>query len=73
MSPQVMPGKFYRQEQKQPCLQIYQLGNEITALVNEEKPIGTHTIEFDATTYQAEFISIEYKPQTSHKLKRQFY
>jgi hypothetical protein len=25
------------------------LGNEIATLVNEEKPIGTHTIEFDAT------------------------
>ena len=57
MSPQVTPGKFYRQEQKQPCPQIYQLGNEITALVNEEKPIGTHTTEFDATTYQVVFIS----------------
>jgi len=26
------------------------LGNEITTLVNQEKPIGTHTIEFDATS-----------------------
>jgi len=25
------------------------LGNEIASLVNEEKPIGTHTIEFDAS------------------------
>jgi len=27
------------------------LGSEITTLVNEEKPIGTHTIEFDATSF----------------------
>jgi hypothetical protein len=26
------------------------LGNEIETLVNEEKPIGTHTIEFDASS-----------------------
>jgi hypothetical protein len=48
MSPQVMPGKLYMHEQL--CQQIYQLRSEITALVNEEKSIGTHTIEFDATS-----------------------
>jgi hypothetical protein len=31
-------------------LKVYDvLGNEISALVNEEKSIGTHTIEFNAT------------------------
>ncbi len=31
-------------------LKVYDvLGNEIVTLVNEEKSIGTHTIEFDAT------------------------
>jgi hypothetical protein len=31
-------------------LKVYDvLGNEIETLINEEKPIGTHTIEFDAT------------------------
>jgi hypothetical protein len=31
-------------------LKVYDvLGSEIAELVNEEKPIGTHTIEFDAT------------------------
>jgi Tol biopolymer transport system component len=31
-------------------LKVYDvLGNEVMTLVNEEKPIGTHTIEFDAT------------------------
>ena len=25
------------------------LGSEVITLVNDEKPIGTHTIEFDAT------------------------
>ena len=32
-------------------LKLYDvLGNEIATLVNEEKPIGNHTIEFDAST-----------------------
>ncbi|MCZ7614684.1 MAG: T9SS type A sorting domain-containing protein [Ignavibacteriaceae bacterium] len=31
-------------------LKVYDvLGNEITTLVNEEKPIGSYKVEFDAT------------------------
>ena len=31
-------------------LKVYDvLGNEITTLVNEEKPAGTYEVEFDAT------------------------
>jgi hypothetical protein len=48
MSPQVMPGKFNRQEQEQLCLQIYHLGKEITALHNEEKTAGTYEITWYA-------------------------
>ena len=37
-------------------LKIYDvLGNEIETLVNDEKPIGTHTIEFDATDLPSGF------------------
>ncbi len=34
------------------------LGMEIAKLVNEEKPAGSYEIEFDATSYQVEFIFI---------------
>jgi hypothetical protein len=40
-------------------MKIYNIfGNEITTLVNETKQPGEYVVEFNASNYQEEFISI---------------
>ncbi len=52
-------------------LKIYDvLGNEVATLVDEYKPAGKYEVEFNASSFRAECISINYKPSIRIKFRK---
>ena len=49
--------------QSKVVIKVYDiLGNEIATLMDEEKPVGTYELTWNAANCQVEFISINCKP-----------